>query len=880
MMVRELKIENFRKFRRPVTLAGFTDGLNLVCEPNEIGKSTVLEALRAVLFERHGAKGRKIQSFRPHGDEVAPTVTLTFEVGGEQWLLQKRFLQSPMVSLEGPSGRFQSDAAEEKLQSLLGFARAGNAGADDDTRGALGLLWVEQGKSFDLVAPGESARRTFEDVLAGEVGAVTGGRRTTAVLDAVDKGLAELLTPTGKATKRLAEARDESAQAQLDAAAAQNELEEFEGVLTKLEGKRAELRRVMRDIDDPDQKSALAQVKDDIGRAKIAAQELKAADLTKRQAATAREGLEQKSAQRQTDRKALAQAQKDQGARDIAVSDQAEGREAARLAEQSAADTLKTAREGVATAETARSKALANQLAADTARSMIAAFDRLERAEALAKELADQQALVDAEKMTAEAGGKLESLDRAALDARSVVAAGAPQLEIELAAGARGLSMDGVVIDEDVTIEVTETKELTALDIAVIRVRPPASGEGALAALRAAEQDLADFLKSAGHTDAAGARGAARLRDERLREIKGLNGRVAAECPADTALKIAAGLAALRAALADKARPQPASADPAGLQELASKADQAYQDARSNEASAVAARDAALAALQAAELLHTKLTGEANQAAAEVHRLQQLLTAAEATLSDEALAIELAEAKAREARAVQDYNAAKATADSLDLPALEQKLLTHERRVARLNEARIDLAGVLGRLEAEAKTLGGAGPATRAEAAAELAIAAKDHFDRLSEEAEILALLRRTLEEARSEASRKYLTPITQRIEPYVRRLLPTASLTFAEDFKPSVLTRSGREEAADDLSKGTQEQLAVLTRLAFADLLLAKGKPASLVLDDALVFADDDRFETMTEILTEAATRMQVIVLSCRTSAYRHVDANRITLT
>jgi DNA repair exonuclease SbcCD ATPase subunit len=54
MKVRELGIQNFRKFRQPVRLTGFADGLNLVCEPNETGKSTILEALRAVLFERHG----------------------------------------------------------------------------------------------------------------------------------------------------------------------------------------------------------------------------------------------------------------------------------------------------------------------------------------------------------------------------------------------------------------------------------------------------------------------------------------------------------------------------------------------------------------------------------------------------------------------------------------------------------------------------------------------------------------------------------------------------------------------------------------------------------------------------------------------------------
>lgn len=50
-------------------------------------------------------------------------------------------------------------------------------------------------------------------------------------------------------------------------------------------------------------------------------------------------------------------------------------------------------------------------------------------------------------------------------------------------------------------------------------------------------------------------------------------------------------------------------------------------------------------------------------------------------------------------------------------------------------------------------------------------------------------------------------------------------------------------------------------------------------MLDDALVFADDDRFEVMLEILAEAAQRMQIIILSCRTSAYRGLDAKRLLL-
>ncbi|RYE97380.1 MAG: hypothetical protein EOO77_39160, partial [Oxalobacteraceae bacterium] len=92
-------------------------------------------------------------------------------------------------------------------------------------------------------------------------------------------------------------------------------------------------------------------------------------------------------------------------------------------------------------------------------------------------------------------------------------------------------------------------------------------------------------------------------------------------------------------------------------------------------------------------------------------------------------------------------------------------------------------------------------------------------------------------------------------------------------------VSRGGVDESCGGLSRGTQEQLAILTRLAFADLLLEDGAPISLILDDPLVYSDDARLETMTDILQEASTRMQVILLTCRSKAFRHVDGNRITL-
>ena len=34
MKLRSLALANFRKFRKPISISGFTDGLNIVVEPN------------------------------------------------------------------------------------------------------------------------------------------------------------------------------------------------------------------------------------------------------------------------------------------------------------------------------------------------------------------------------------------------------------------------------------------------------------------------------------------------------------------------------------------------------------------------------------------------------------------------------------------------------------------------------------------------------------------------------------------------------------------------------------------------------------------------------------------------------------------------------
>jgi uncharacterized protein YhaN len=70
----------------------------------------------------------------------------------------------------------------------------------------------------------------------------------------------------------------------------------------------------------------------------------------------------------------------------------------------------------------------------------------------------------------------------------------------------------------------------------------------------------------------------------------------------------------------------------------------------------------------------------------------------------------------------------------------------------------------------------------------------------------------------------------------------------------------------------GTQEQIAVLIRLAFAEMLVEQGHPATVILDDALVFSDDRRMQRMFDILKMAARNVQVLILTCREQLFEEI--------
>jgi uncharacterized protein YhaN len=149
----------------------------------------------------------------------------------------------------------------------------------------------------------------------------------------------------------------------------------------------------------------------------------------------------------------------------------------------------------------------------------------------------------------------------------------------------------------------------------------------------------------------------------------------------------------------------------------------------------------------------------------------------------------------------------------------------------------------------------------------------------LQRDAAVLTLLRDTLAEAEREARERYVAPVLRRMTPYLQGLFPGVEIALGDNLQITRLTRQASVEDLDRLSDGTVEQVAVLLRLAYADLLVERGKPAMLILDDALAYSDRNRLELIFDTLTRAAERMQILVLTCRVDAFSRLGGNRLQL-
>ena len=868
MKLRSISLSNVRKFAgQTATISGISDGVSVVAQANEFGKSTFFDALHALFFLKYGSTTREVKALQPRAGG-AVRVSAELELPEGRFTLEKSFLAQKRASVKDANGTLIAldDEAEAWIAKLMGSGLEGPAG----------LLWVRQGITA-LEPAGSSkaekdtllgARRNLLSSVAGEIDMITGGRRMDCVIAAASQALARLATATGKPVVK-GPWKDAELEAEVHAA------------------RYAELDRACRELSD-----ALGQRRDVAER--LAVLEAPGVQDALNEALEKAQSVYD-AAQAHADKLGQAEAQAKLQQLELAAEQAAlDGLLNAAQTFETARDTLGTA---IAARDEAKRKAAEAQDATDAVQSELGKATIALRSATAAKEAAQQDALRHnaAEKhdqlaaLLAQIERKRGALDKAEaafvaftvtpqtlewieqthathLRVQAEASAGGVQMQITYE-GERKISEGGTPLDEGAHV-VTQRQVFELAGIGRMTLDPGA-GAVDLAAVEAARVQANAALNAVGMSDVAAARAAGAKRAEVGAEIALLTGVIKTLAPEGIA-PVQAGLAQAKAALealsAGDAQAHEDAATLSGKLDAAHEAEQAARRgyeaardvrdlARDGFARAGARYDAAQASFDAATIAY----GDA-----DTFSMRR---------SDAARKHSAAKVRAEDARKAAD-----------DLRKAAPDLVTAQADLARAKSAAENMRNEREQLHRRTADLSATiraraedGVEEKRDEVAGLMQSAQERADRFAHEAAGLTLLVNALRAKRGAAQEAYFGPVQQELAPLLALLHKDAALSFdPASMLPQGLARGGAQEDMEMLSGGTQEQIAILTRLAFARLFARQGKPMPIILDDALVYSDDSRIMAMFTALHRVAADQQVIVFSCRQMAFAGLGGTR----
>lgn len=891
MKLRSLALNQFKKFTSPTRLDGIADGLNVVVGPNEMGKSTLLDALRAVLFEKYSSKAQPITAMQNDRNQAGPVVELAFDLDDGLYRVTKRFIKKPYARLSCPDGRtLEGDAAEDTLRSLLGFDEPGKTGAKPETLGMWNVLWVQQGQSFGALDLPESARSNLHNALESEVGTVLGGRRGRALPQAIEKQLGELVTNNSRprgAHKDLIE-RVDTLKDELEGLRTRRQ--ELSRTLDGLEEAQETLARLsVGDRDQADQKE-LAKARKRHGqlaeleaRIEAAASDL---ELKKRNLERAEQSQAERSRLRQTitsEEQAVITARK-------RLDEVRQQEKHARSRLEALRTAVREAEAGVTKADEAVSKQRRTLGAVERQAQIRELEGRCEKAQTAEKRQREAQQSVASILVTDKVIEGIRSAAKELETIESRLSAAATRIIFDMSTeGLSGVEIDGHKLTvEQPSVQAVEPTIIAIPDRGRITIEPAIKNrDKLLGQQREAKVRLKDALQ------ASGAKTVNDSEDQYTKRQKLLQGAELARQEADLHAPAAddhdAGAQALSDYIEGLRQILTREMTELGIEELPAQqeADTALRAAQEQAEEVRGAVDTARAALSGPEdtlgELQTELGTVKTRHADGKERFenlrQQLGEAEEAHTDDELqAAIEMARTEVSDQESTNTTLQTQRTDETL--PQLEARFARLEKAIQDRRDKRGNLKEKIAGLRSHVEAVEGAGLDEAIQQKARELEFSDEERRRAQREVQVLSLLLSTLRAAEQDAKERYLSPVLNRVRPYLQLLFPGAEITIDENLHiVGVVREAGYEEAFHHLSMGTQEQIAVLIRLAFAEVLVEQGHPATVILDDALVFSDDRRMSRMFDILNMAARNVQVIIFTCREQLFEELGGRQLSL-
>jgi predicted ABC-type ATPase len=875
MRIHRIRLRNYRGIDQH-EIAFPAAGVTVVEGENEVGKSSIAEALDLLFDFQDSSTNKAVKATKPVHKDVGTEVEADIEAGPYRFTYTKRFHKEKATTLTVVCG-----ARRENLTGREAHERARQIMAEAVDVPLWKALRLQQGVRPDQADLSEQTSLAAA-LDAASAGSLAGERESTLV----ERARAEFekyWTPSGKVLKadvlalargegeaearvhdvrrRLADVDDDVDHAASLVTRIAELIDEVEEQRARVRGYEGQWQRVDRLLQEVDTKRAVA---------KAAAIEEQAA----REEATRRAGLvEQVEQADRRHRELLAAHRRHSPVVDAAVAAVANAEEAWHAAADQARAVERYARD--------RQNDLQFQNDLLHLEMLTERWLRVQEAEA---RLAQLDALLDADRVDDHVLARVEEAHLAAVQCRARVEGESAVVSVE---ALRAVSVDGTPLAAGaVYTSPVGSAAVVVLDgIARITVRGSREASQSAVVLADAEERLAEALAPAGVADVAEARHAAAVRREARAARDHLSARLQEDLRDLTPDRMAKKIERLEARVAEaRAGREAAATDSFDL-------DVARRLAEEAEAAVAAAQDRVREAEQTVALRRHELESVRGRAEASAHELEvahrQLvalrgeLEAARARTPDGVLAGQLEEAARRGREAAGALDRAATDAD---------KARPEELR------ATLDNAGkVLEKLEAERR----GAERTQAEVQTRLAVWGEEGLhDRLAEAEAELEHLRRarrsterraaaarrlyeTLLRCRAEARQAYVAPLQAKIEAFGRIVFDQSfAVELGDDLRIVRRTLRGVTVAFDQLSTGTREQLCVISRLACA-ALVARDGGVPVILDDALGWSDPRRLQRLGAVLALAASEAQVIVLTCMPDRYRHVgSAHTIHLT
>ena len=838
----------------------FSSGVTIVEGPNEVGKSSIHQAITQLREDKDSSRKASVKDTQPVGSDVGPQVSLHLSTGDFEVRYSKRWIKQPFTELsilKPVPEQLSGNEAHERFLAIL------DETVDVDL---LDALDVAQGRSLDQASLAEI--KALHGAL-GDAGEDLADH--DAFLDRVESEYLRFFTAKGKKTGELRRLTEE-----LPAADEQyRELKARSADMDALVDRHARATDRLKNVRT--QLESAATEREDAEKAVQAVSGLKTAlDRALERAGAAQR--ERQRAEETRDRRRALITETTTAEKAVKAADEA--LEKVTAAQQEKDSSLDEAQKGLEArqAELVSAQEEAKATSADLARARAR-----KEVDALRKRLVD---IREQERRAAEAKATIGSISVTAKDvdklgglftelriAQNAKTAAAAQI-IARRLGDTAVSIDGVDVPKDSAEEFAVTTDLQIhIDSVVdITVRPGQSPAELDRELESAQTRLDAELDRLDVTTLEQARERSEVRTDAEAVLAEATSTLRVLIGDDDRDGLDAALTRAEHVAGDAADSSKSAASIDELEARVESTTAAVDDASAKVETARTTLERIRADRDEARVAAVRAQSTREQAATTLQNLSTRLSTDREANSDESLDETLTAAAATLTQLEDEAAAARSEYDAADPETLEMRLQNALQLVESKQKQQEKDRQEVDQLSALIDDRAAEGIYDKLKAAEQNLESIRSKLARMQRQANAIKLLRDTVLTHKEEAQRRYVAPFKEAIEKLGRVIFGQGlSVEISENLEIVSRTLNGRTVAFDALSGGTKEQLALIGRLAVATLVDADAG-APVILDDAFGFSDEQRLAALNVILGNVGRKAQVILLTCQPDRFSSI--------